>query len=282
MFSLITWNIQWGLGVDGEVNLARLASDCARLGGADILCFQEVADGFDDLRAYDGSDQFAALTQLFPDYHLFDGVTIDWPAIDNKSVRRRFGNVILSRLPVHQVIRHALPWKYAGGEAMQRGVLEVVIQTHEGPLRILTTHLEWSSPDLRTHQIDALRQLYQDACMRVLDPHQPGKGPYATRPQTCDTILAGDFNMLPDDPLLAYLQSSFSSPHVAKLCDVWPLLRGTNSHPPSMCLHDHSKEPTRCLDYIFVSQTLAARVMSIEYDQISQASDHQPVRLIIR
>lgn len=286
MLSLITWNIQWGLGVDGKVDLSRIASECARLGGADIMCFQEVADGFDDLRGFDGADQFSALDRLFPDHQIFECITIDWPAITSPAkgsatVRRRFGNVILSRLPVHQVIRHTLPWNHAGGEAMQRGVLEIVVQTADGPLRILTTHLEWSSPDLRHHQIKALRRLYQEACGRVFNPGQSGKGPYATRPQTCDTILTGDFNMRPDDPLLALLQAPFETDTVPPLCDAWPLLNGRQDHPPSMCLHDHSKEPIRCLDYIFISQTLGSRLNSIDYDQISQASDHQPVRLVL-
>ncbi len=281
MLSLITWNIQWGLGVDGQVSLPRIASECARLGGADILCFQEVADGFADLRGHDGSDQFAALARLFPDYQMCEGITIDWPANATAPVRRRFGNVILSRLPVHQVLRHALPWKHAGGEAMQRGVMEVTVQTAEGPVRVLTTHLEWSSADLRRHQIVALRRLYQEACERAFTPHQSGKGPYATRPQTCETILTGDFNMRPDDPLLTLLQAPLESDGVPSLHDAWPLIHGTTEHPPSMCLHDHSREPTRCLDYILLSETLESRLASIDYDQISQASDHQPVRLVL-
>ena len=164
---------------------------------------------------------------------------------------------------------------------MQRGVLEITVQTAEGPVRILTTHLEWSSADLRHHQIVALRRLYQEACERAFTPHQSGKGPYATRPQTCDTILTGDFNMRPDDPLLALLQAPFETDGVPSLHDAWPLIHGTTEHPPSMCLHDHSREPTRCLDYILLSETLESRLASIDYDQISQASDHQPVRLVL-
>ena len=197
-------------------------------------------------------------------------------------MRRRFGNMILSRLPVHQVLRHNLPWKHAGGEAMQRGILEIIVQTGERPLRILTTHLEWSSSELRHSQIIAIRRLYQDACERALEPQLNGKGPYATRPQTCDTLLTGDFNMRPEDPLLTMLQSPFDTAAVPPLLDAWPLLQGTNKHPASMCLHDQSKEPTRCLDYIFLSKTLQSRIASINYDQISQASDHQPVRLVLR
>jgi endonuclease/exonuclease/phosphatase family metal-dependent hydrolase len=282
MLSLITWNIQWGLGVDGRVDLSRISSECARLGGADLLCFQEVADGFAELKSHDGSNQFAELQRLFPEHQIFEGITIDWPATEAGQSRRRFGNVILSRLPVHQAIRHALPWNHAGGEAMQRGVLEIVVETPQGPLRVLTTHLEWSSAELRKHQIMALRHLYSDACGRAVTPHQRGKGPYDTRPQTCDTILTGDFNMQPHDPLLALLQAPFESDAIPPLLDAWPLLHGAADHPPSMCLHDHSKEPTRCLDYIFLSQTLETRLAGIDYDPISQASDHQPVRLSLR
>ena len=212
---------------------------------------------------------------------MFEGVTIDWPSNRTAPVRRRFGNAIFSRLPVHEVLRHALPWKHAGGEAMQRGVLEIVVQTAKGPVRVLTTHLEWSSTDLREHQVIALRRLYQEACERVFTPHQIGKGPYATRPQTFDTILTGDFNMRPDDPLLALLQAPFECDDVPPLYDAWPMLHGSKQHPPSMCLHDYAKEPTRCLDYVFLSKSLRSRLVSIDYDHISQASDHQPVRLVL-
>ena len=49
-------------------------------------------------------------------------------------------------------------------------------------------------------------------------------------------------------------------------------------HAPTFCLHDHTyeKEPY-CCDFVFVSRALAPRIASVEADQQTQASDHQPV-----
>ena len=44
--SILSWNIQFGLGMDGRVDLPRIAAACRAMGDADVLCFQEVSDGF--------------------------------------------------------------------------------------------------------------------------------------------------------------------------------------------------------------------------------------------
>ena len=283
MLSLITWNIQWGLGVDGHVNLERIAADCNRLADADILCFQEVASGFKDLRGHDGSDQFQTLAHLFPDHQAFEGLTIDWPKSGTTGQARIcFGNMILSRLPVLQVIRHSLPWTGAGGESMQRGALEIVVDYEDTPIRIVTTHLEWSSAEAREPQIAALRALHHDACTRLIHPPQTGKGPYATKAQTDKSILCGDFNMRPNDVLLKNLQNPFENNKIPRLEDIWSSQHKTRPHPYSMCLHDQSHEPARCLDYIFCSETLIPSVVGIDYDQLSTASDHQPILVRFR
>ena len=41
---IITWNVQSGLGVDGRVDLGRIAAAVRELGDPDIICFQEVAE----------------------------------------------------------------------------------------------------------------------------------------------------------------------------------------------------------------------------------------------
>ena len=41
---LVTWNIQWGLGLDGRVDLARIVDHAKSLADFDVLTLQEVAD----------------------------------------------------------------------------------------------------------------------------------------------------------------------------------------------------------------------------------------------
>jgi len=53
---LVTWNIQWGRGVDGRVDLARIVSTARGLADFDLLCLQEVADNFPGLEGNDDRD----------------------------------------------------------------------------------------------------------------------------------------------------------------------------------------------------------------------------------
>ena len=43
---LLTWNIQWGLGCDGNVDLPRIVDTAKAFCDADVFCFQEVSCGF--------------------------------------------------------------------------------------------------------------------------------------------------------------------------------------------------------------------------------------------
>ncbi|MBK7742401.1 MAG: endonuclease/exonuclease/phosphatase family protein [Betaproteobacteria bacterium] len=107
---LITWNTQWCCGIDGRVDPARIVAEAKRLADFDVLCLQEVADHFPHprLAGSAGEDQFAVLAALLPGYTPIPGVAVDHPGDDGR--RRRFGNMILSRLPVRQVFRHLLPF----------------------------------------------------------------------------------------------------------------------------------------------------------------------------
>jgi endonuclease/exonuclease/phosphatase family metal-dependent hydrolase len=106
---LMTWNVQWCRGVDLRVDPARIVAEAKRIADFDVLCLQEIADNFPDpdLGGSGGEDQFAALAALLPDYIAIPGIAVDQPARNGQ--RRRFGNMILSRLPVRLVFRHLLP-----------------------------------------------------------------------------------------------------------------------------------------------------------------------------
>ena len=92
---LITWNIQWELGMDGRCDLARVVADARRLADFDVLCLQEVSDHFPELRGTRGANQFAELAKLMPGYVAIEGVALDIP--DGQGRRKRFGNMVLSR-----------------------------------------------------------------------------------------------------------------------------------------------------------------------------------------
>src|SRR6185503_7008033 len=105
---LISWNIQWCRGVDGKVDPARIARVTQELCDPDVICFQEVAENYDSLAGSAGENQPALLEAHFRGYSVHFACAVDVP--DGKGGRRRFGNMVLSRLPVRQVFNHSLPW----------------------------------------------------------------------------------------------------------------------------------------------------------------------------
>ena len=42
---LLSWNIQWGRGADGVVDLPRTIAAIRTLGDFDVICLQEIAVG---------------------------------------------------------------------------------------------------------------------------------------------------------------------------------------------------------------------------------------------
>ncbi|MBF9234279.1 endonuclease/exonuclease/phosphatase family protein [Microvirga alba] len=273
---LITWNIQWGLGVDGRLDLARLIDDAKSIADFDVLCLQEVSDNFAGLQANGGENQFAEIAALLPGYTAIEGVALDVP--DGNGGRRRFGNMILSRLPVAQVLRHTLPWEADSTRNMPRLLLEAVVNAPFGPVRVMTTHLEYSSDKIRRAQVEGIREAHRMACDRVALPRENGPGTYARFPTARSAVLTGDFNMKPHDPTKLRLSDAYDN-GVPALMDAWQVLNGADAHPPSFCLYDQTNGQPHCCDFVFVTEDLAPRASRIVYNQDIQSSDHQPVLL---
>jgi endonuclease/exonuclease/phosphatase family metal-dependent hydrolase len=276
---LITWNIQWGLGMDGRLDLARIVSEAKRIADFDVLCLQEVADGFSDLDQHDGGNQFARIAALLPDYVPVEGIAVDLPG---EGARQRFGNMILSRLPVGRVVRHALPWDAdPTTRNMPRLLLEAEIQAPFGTVRVMTTHLEYHSAPLRSAQVAAIREINRRATLRARRPPIPGSGPYADGQGAAACVLTGDFNMRPDDPVKRSLSAPLPDGS-AGLLDAWEALHPGIAHPPSFCIADQKYGPPHCCDFIFVSNDLAPRLRRVEYETATRASDHQPALIHLK
>lgn len=271
---LITWNIQWALGTDGIMDPARIVSHARDMADFDVLCLQEVADNWPELKASPQANQFAQFAALLPGFTAIEGVALESHDADGRP--KRFGNMILTRLPVVQVLRHLLPWPPAPTNNMPRGMIEVVIMAPSGPLRVMTTHLEYSHPALRAAQIEAVRSAHASACARASAPRSDGPGTYALTASSMDAILCGDFNMKPADPLLARLAEPYQEGWPA-LIDAWTALHGDAPHPLTSCIVDQSYGTPHCCDYVFVTQSLAPRLRAMTCDEDTRASDHQPI-----
>jgi len=274
---LVTWNIQWGRGMDGRVDLDRIVDTARALAEFDVLCLQEVADGFDDLEGCLGENQFAALAARLPGFDAIEGVNVDLPRVGGG--RKRFGNMLLSRLPVGRVLRHALPWEAdPATRSMPRGLLDVEVETRAGLVRVMTTHLEYFSPRLREAQVAAIRDVARRNAQRAATPPVEATGTYASGQGTPHCILTGDFNMRPEDPVRQHLTAPLASGG-AGLTDAWIALRPGIAHPASFCISDQTYGPPHCCDFLLASEGLLPRLQHIHYDTDTRASDHQPVLL---
>ena len=280
---IITWNTQWCCGIDGRVDPARIVNEARRLADFDVLCLQEIADNFPHprLAGSAGEDQFAAIAALLPGYVAIRGVAVDHPA--EGGGRRRFGNMILSRLPVRQVFRHLLPFPVEPGvNGMPRIAIEAAIVAPFGEVRVITTHLEWYSKLQRTAQVEALRAIYAGGRAHAEKGSitDTSGGPFHTHLRPVPTIFTGDFNLEPVDLLHARMKAPFEDGS-APLVDAWEELNRGVPHPSTFCIYMKMVPggPELHCDFYFVSADLKSRLKSIRIDQQTQASDHQPVIL---
>jgi len=275
--NLITWNVQWCRGVDGSVDAARIARTALDTAAFDVLCLQEIAVNFGSLAGSRSEDQMGELAQALPGYIPIFGTATDLP--DDAGGRSLFGNAVFTRLPASQVFRHSLPWPADPGvPSMQRMALEVVVQTTSGPLRVISTHLEYYSPLQRMAQVEALRQLHEEACGHARAPRpdaeEPGT-PFSPAHRPASAMVCGDFNFEPHHLEHARITAPFSNGEPA-FRDAWELAHPGLPHTPTVGVHENSL-PAACFDFVFVTQDLVARVRRVEVNSATEASDHQPV-----
>jgi endonuclease/exonuclease/phosphatase family metal-dependent hydrolase len=283
---LVTWNVQWCRGVDQKVDPARVIADARRIADFDVLCLQEIADNYADplLGGSQGEDQFAILASLLPGYTAIPGVAVD--QIGPDGTRRRFGNMILSRFPVLQAYRHLLPYPADHDvPGMPRIAVEAVVRADVCDVRVITTHLEYYSLRKRAAQVDGLRAIYAEGHAYADNPRVglADEGPYIAQPRPAHTVVTGDFNLEPDDPLHARMEDAFDD-GVPSLFDAWTVAHPGKPHDPTFHIYEkkHPGDPELHCDFIFVSDGLRPRVAKVWVDTGTQVSDHQPVLLELR
>jgi len=173
---VMTYNIHHGEGLDGKVDLLRIA-ELIKRERADVVALQEVDKGTQRTMRRDFPEELAALTGMrcvFSNNHVFQG--------------GEYGNAVLTRFPVkrwsnlhYQMIRP--------GE--QRGVLQLVLDVRGRDVVFMNTHIDSRSDD-------AERWLNVGE-IEVLGKH------YARRP----LIICGDFNALPSSRVCQRLGNTF-------------------------------------------------------------------------
>lgn len=275
---LLTWNIQWGRGLDGRVDLQRILQTIHQLGDFDVICLQEVAVSFSGLPGSQGEDQIAELSAGLPGYTAIYGPATDVP--DGHGGRSLFGNAIFSRLPIGQIWRHLLPWQAElATPSMQRVLVEAVVTADFGPLRVMTTHLEYYSQHQRKIQIDAIRRLHREACTmskrKFLKEEQGGA--FEVFPRPAQALLCGDMNFPVLAPERLKILAPFSN-DIPNFHDAWSILHPGTPHAPTVGIHpvDFVDRP-ECFDFIFITDGLVNHLKAHGIDAVTEASDHQPV-----
>lgn len=154
---LVTYNIQYGFDCEGRYDLP---STIDSIKNADIICLQEV-ERFWQRSNY--NDQMTAIQLALPEHELVYGANLNVhtdyvdPNEPDRRVRRQFGNLIASRWPILSTRNLPLPKRaMINQHSIQQGLLEAVIATPDGPVRVYTTHLSHLAPATRLPQVEAI------------------------------------------------------------------------------------------------------------------------------
>ena len=277
----VSYNIQWGTGKDGRVDLARIAGE---IGAADVIALQEVDRFWTRSRM---TDQAAEIGALFPEHHWVYGPGMDMDASlrgdDGKVVnrRRQFGNMLLARAAILSSRNHLLPkMKLPEKKSLQRAALEAVIEAPSGPLRVYSVHLNHSAAEERLLQIARLREIVAGAPAEggawtggSYNPVWEEDGPRP--PMPARAMLLGDFNLRPDSEEHAALCGPSEDGNADGLVDSWRALGHDDASGWTCPLKDGDWR----IDFAFVTADLKDRLRAMSVDHAAQGSDHQPIRV---
>ncbi|WP_424947213.1 endonuclease/exonuclease/phosphatase family protein [Candidatus Spongiihabitans sp.] len=290
---IVTYNIQYGLGRDGQYDLKRTAK---AVEGGDVIALQEVERFW---KRSGNVDEVAVLAELLPDFHWVYAPGLDMDASyrneHNRLInrRRQFGIMLMSRLPIISSRGFPLP-KYGTltQHSIQQSLLEAVIDMPAGPVRVYSAHLSHLSAETRGPQIEALLNIIDQApteggawCGGHPNPDAgwtEGEEPPMPRP----AMLMGDLNFVPGSTQYDLIAGPLSPRHGRLVrrdgfLDAWVVAgHGENDRVTSPAVANAAEggaDTDTCLDYCFVTANLADRVRSIHIDGAADASDHQPV-----
>lgn len=293
---LVTWNVQWCCGLDGMVSPERIVQTLQAMGDVDVVCLQEIAINYPQLQGQPGM-QVEQLQALLPQWQLFYGAAVnEW----TQAGHQQFGNLIATRMPVLQVQHYPMPYPAdANVRTMPRMCTMVTVQDPQlGPVRVMSVHLEHHSGRQRLAQARFLRRTHFEALSHCYGPPQPAQdgSPYQSKAHTPHAVLCGDFNFDAHAPeylalneraqVMECLEAGWSEQVVgARWNDAWQVLHAQQMgtlQPPTFGVHDTQRGARpQAYDMVWVSDRLIGEVRSFAVDGVTEASDHQPVRVVL-
>ncbi len=263
---IISYNIQFGRGLDSKVDLKRI---CEIVNGADLICLQEVDSGW--LRS-GNVDQAEAISDILSDYYYVYGSSFDvdqsYKTRDGRVMnqRRRHGDMILSRWPIISSRTYNLPKKHYGSKFnMQMGFVEAVIQADNDYFRVYNYHAGYLDAEERLLQIKYFSDVFNSSpneagawCGKADIDGDDWGNQWETPPMPSRAIVCGDFNASCDSDEYDYLVR-----HCA-LVDCWQKLDPENintstlKHPETEDIKVSGK-----IDHIMLSVEIADRLILI-------------------
>lgn len=288
--NLVTYNIHFGVGLDGRLDLGRVA---AAVDGADVIGLNEVECHWP---RSGNVHQPEELAKLLPRYHWVFGPTFDVDAsevaADGRVVnrRRQHGNMIMSRYPILASRNHVLP-KFDGLShfSTAASAVEAVIDPPGGALRLFSVHLGSLSTEERQVQ---LRELLAARDRRQAEGGEWTGTPFGgggvdwscgapQPPNPADTIMMGDFNAHPgtDEHRMMIGATPTASKGQARyrhaFTDAWAAVHGADGGETSISM-DPAERPADRIDYVFVSNAMGQRIKGARVDSDAAGSDHRP------
>ncbi len=230
---VLCYNIHYGQGMDGKFDVARLARVIDKL-KPDLVALQEIDVGVERSGREHQIRRLGELTGMAsrygPTQHYQGGL---------------YGNGVLSRLPILDVVIHPLPYTEATEKKVTypRGCIAVTVRGPDGkPLRFISTHFQHNVPEDRLAEAKKINELFA------------GKG------GNIPTILAGDMNATPDSEPMKELHKKWTN---------------TMNDPPAPSAP--SPKPRSRIDYILFRPKETFRLVISKVVAEEMASDHRPV-----
>ena len=288
---LVTYNIHFGVGRDGELDLERIA---AAVDGADVIGLNEVECFWPRSGMV---HQPEALARLLPSYHWVYGPYLDVDASDVSedghvtNRRRQHGNMLLSRYPILNARNHVLP-KFDGLShfSMSGGAIEGVIEPPGGALRVYAVHLGSLTTEERQAQLRALLDARDRARLEggewTGSPFGGGGVDWSCGdpppPNPHDAVMMGDFNAVPGSPehrtMIAATPGAKGPVRFRHgFTDAWAAVHGEAGDETIIRESTNYRGDEVRVDYIFVANALAERIKGARVDRDAAGSDHQPV-----
>lgn len=179
---VLSYNIHYGQGNDGEYNLERLADVIAGT-KPDLVALQEVDVGVKRSGRIHELRELGRLTKLAacfgPTQHYEGGL---------------FGNAVLTNLPIQNVHIQPLPYTEATAELMTypRGAIATTVKLPNGEsLKFISTHFQHNVPEDRAAEAKAINEHFAA--------------------DNTTSILAGDMNAIPGSEPIVILEQKWKN-----------------------------------------------------------------------